>query len=379
MLIRKQTIIFVIRQIKLFLNREKYKELNESNNIQAYNIDDRMDGALRRLNNIPSDMFEIETKYHPDFILRRWLRFNKSFNGAINNDVKRDYGDLIKSTLRFLEYIRTIPDENTRSVAYHDTVRAIDVDDEKDKLERLSNRRKAIKEELERTENGTPQNGERIKELKSQLSQVEDEYLNIKRRISDATSDIKAEDVLSSRIEEAFGKLEQYTEGVERERKRANREYYIFLCAIPALIVLFVIFYCFFICKILSNEITIIDWIDYSPYALMVPVFIALLWLSTYMKNRANKISIELSTRLFNIHYLEGLLLLTNKLSYNQAEALRRINNAVDAMLHGYLRLIDKNDVSEKLLDDFENKELKDNPYYKAIETINDILKNVRQ
>ena len=71
MLIRKQTIIFVIRQIKLFLNREKYKELNESNNIQAYNIDDRMDGALRRLNNIPSDMFEIETKYHPDFILRR--------------------------------------------------------------------------------------------------------------------------------------------------------------------------------------------------------------------------------------------------------------------------------------------------------------------
>ena len=111
----------------------------------------------------------------------------------------------------------------------------------------------------------------------------------------------------------------------------------------------------------------------------MVPVFIALLWLSTYMKNRANKISIELSTRLFNIHYLEGLLRLTNKLSYNQAEALRRINNAVDAMLHGYLRLIDKNDVSEKLLDDFENKELKDNPYYKAIETINDILKNVRQ
>ena len=379
MLIRKQTIIFVIRQIKLFLNREKYKELNESNNIQAYNIDDRMDGALRRLNNIPSDMVEIETKHHPDFILKRWLRFNKSFNGAINNDVKRDYGDLIKSTLRFLEYIRTLSDDNIRNVVYHDTVRAIDVDDEKDKLERLSNRRKAIKEELERAENVTPQNDERIKELKSQLIQVEDEYLNIKRRISDATSDTKAEDVLSARIEEAFGKLGQYTEGVERERKRANREYYIFLCAIPALIVLFVIFYCFFICKILSNEITIIDWINYSPYALMVPVFIALLWLSTYMKNRANKISIELSTRLFNIHYLEGLLLLTNKLSYNQAEALRRINNAVDAMLHGYLRLIDKNDVSENLIDDFENKELKDNPYYKAIETIKDILKNIKQ
>lgn len=379
MLIRKQTIISVIRHIKRFLDEEKYKELNESNNIQAYNIDDRMARALQRLNNIPSDMFEIKTGYSPSIILKDWLQFDHSFNGAISNDAKRDYGNLIKSTLRFLEYIRTIPDENTRNIVYHDTVRAIDVDDEKDKLERLSNRRKAIKEELERTENGTPQDGERIKELKSQLSQVEDEYLNIKRRISDATSDTKAEDVLSLRIEEAFGKLGQYTEGVERERKRANTEYNIFLCAIPALIVLFVIFYCFFICKILSNEITIIDWIDYSPYALMVPVFIALLWLSTYMKNRANKISIELSTRLFNIHYLEGLLLFTNKLSYNQAEALRRINNAVDAMLHGYLRLIDKNDMSEKLLDDFENKELKDNPYYKAVETINDIIKNVRQ
>ena len=379
MLIRKQAIISVIRQIKRFLDEEKYKELNESNNIQAYNIDDRMARALQRLKNIQSDVLEIKTGYSPSIILKDWLQFDHSFNGAINNDVKRDYGGLIKSTLRFLEYIRTLSDDNIRNVVYHDTVRAIDVDDEKDKLERLSNRRKAIKEELERTENRTPQNGERIKELKSQLSQVEDEYLNIKRRISDATSDIKAEDVLSSRIEEAFGKLEQYTEGVERERKRANIEYYIFLCAIPALIVLFVIFYCFFICKILSNEITIIDWIDYSPYALTVPVFIALLWLSTYMKNRANKISIELSTRLFNIHYLEGLLLLTNKLSYNQAEALRRINNAVDAMLHGYLRLIDKNDMSEKAIDDFENKELKGNPYYKAIEAINDILKNIRQ
>jgi len=92
------------------------------------------------------------------------------------------------------------------------------------------------------------------------------------------------------------------------------------------------------------------------------------------MKGRSNKISIELSTRLFNIHYLEGLMKMTNKLSVDYTDAAQRINVMIESLEQSYIQHIDDNIIPEKLISKWENKELKSSPYIKLLKEIKDIL-----
>lgn len=82
-----------------------------------------------------------------------------------------------------------------------------------------------------------------------------------------------------------------------------------------------------------------------------------------YLKDRASKISIELSTRLFNIHYLEGLMKLTNSVSLSHEESLKKLDKATDSLMQSYLSQVKHNHMTEKDVSKIEIHELEANPY----------------
>lgn len=115
------------------------------------------------------------------------------------------------------------------------------------------------------------------------------------------------------------------------------------------------------------------------PYTAFVPIVVALIWLSVYLKGRASKISIELSSRLFNIHYLEGLMKMTNSLSITPEEAVRKIDHATSILMNNYLSQVKENNFTENDVSKLEISELKSNPYWKFLQELKSLIKLIKQ
>ena len=177
----------------------------------------------------------------------------------------------------------------------------------------------------------------------------------------------------------AFDSLKEYTTVIEDERYRAKIEYYIFLGTICILFLVFIVFYGVFVYILNSHKEDFVSWINFMPYTAFVPIVVALIWLSVYLKDRASKISIELSTRLFYIHYLEGLMKLTNSLSITPEEAVRKIDYATGLLMDNYLSQIKENHITEKDVSKMELSELKSNPYWKILQELKGLIKLIKQ
>ncbi len=98
-----------------------------------------------------------------------------------------------------------------------------------------------------------------------------------------------------------------------------------------------------------------------------------------YFKDRSNKISIELSTRIFNIHYLEGLMKLTNSVASSHEESLRKLDEAAGSLMESYLQQIKNNNITENDVAKIELKELESNPYWKVISKLESIIKLIKK
>lgn len=125
-----------------------------------------------------------------------------------------------------------------------------------------------------------------------------------------------------------------------------------------------------------QSPIHITSWISYLPYALPVTAYIALMWILMVQKNRASKLSIMLSTRLANVHYLEGLMKLVNRLSSNTDTAVTRINVVVEKMIDSYLRQLEAPELTEKRIDKIEEKEQREVPQNRLKDELMKLLKH---
>lgn len=374
----KKGVIDALGYIHNLLSNHRYSNINDSNNIAKYNIENRFAYAYLRLKNITNGFIKFRKGLSAGEIVSAWKKFDNSFNGEATSQNKKDYGELIKLTLRFLEYIRVYKNSEVESQEPY-TVRSVDINDEKAKLEQIKNKRNAIKSEIEKQEKTNPKDEEQIRKLTEQLKILESDYKETQRTITNVNSDSAAEQNMQQRIDDAFKDLATYTKTIEDEKKKVRIEFWIFLIAIPVLTILFFCMYFYFMSLLLSKDIVISKWFDYVPYGVMVSAYILLMWMCIYLKNRANKISIELSTRLFNIHYLEGLMKMTNKLSVNTAKAIEKINDTIDRMLDNYQKHIGENHLSEKEISMIEQKELATNPYWKLLQEIKELIKTTQK
>lgn len=154
-----------------------------------------------------------------------------------------------------------------------------------------------------------------ISSLQKQLQEANKQYLQVSQELGDVIEENEKENNIRNRIESAFSDLRTYTEDINHEKIWARIEMYIFFL-LTLIIILFLIHrYIIFVELVANGAIIIESWFDYLPYAGGFTICFLLIWLSVYLKNRANKIAVELSSQLFYIHYLEGLLKMVNALS----------------------------------------------------------------
>lgn len=370
----KRTLRNRLCDIYNLIQNPKYKEINSSYDIEQSYIESLFTQAIERLDNIPNSMVRVRQDVDANKILVDWKNFDASFNGELTNEVRTQYEGIIKPILSLLEYIRTYQQSTRRQ--QRSPVRTIDIEREKARLETIKVSRVKVKEEIDRLKNMTPAPEEQIKQYEKWLDNLNKTYMEVQKTISDVNSDKTSEENIQQRITDAFEDLSKYTQNIEEERDRIKNEFWFFFYSIPVLAVLFLIAYIVFLIYYMSNSIYFYDWQSYLPFSILIPIIATLLWICIYQKNRANKISIELSSRLFNIHYLEGLIKMTNTLSKNSDVSLDRISNTIDIMLNSYQKQMAGNQLSGVEISQIEKKELESNPYWKMMQELKELIKS---
>lgn len=368
--------LFAFVQDKLL--SPKYYGLNEANKVVKYDIAERMQQAEKRLLAYDSDVLTIDNDVKsPDTILRDWRIFDRNFEGKVSDTYKQSYNLLIGETLALVKSLMSLPIESKPTDELPS--KAADKEGVEEKLSRLTKARESLKKEIERQEVKAPKDELYIQSLNAQLRKMDSEYIATLESKKKITSDQVVGQNISNEVTEAFENLKAYTSVIEDERGRAKLEYYIFLVSIPVLILACVALYGFFIHDLASHRTEFSEFLDFLPYTAAVPFFIALLWLCVYLKDRASKISIELSTRLFNIHYLEGLMQMSNSLSISPEESIKRLDKAMGMLMDNYLAQVKDNHVTEKDIAKLEMTELKSNPYWKILQEIKSLIKLIKQ
>ena len=364
-------LIFIIKCI----SDERYAAINESCGLSESVLHTRIEKAQKQLKCYGANMIPVDSSNSPFVLMSQWQQFDKDYDGTVTIDIKRKYDGLIKSTINYLDHIMSLsPIDNNAQ-----TESVITVEEAKLKKRNISNKRNSLLGELEKQKSKVPQDEDAIKYIEEQLEKLNAEYNEISDATEKAESDAVVVDNVSKRISEAFEQLKLHTKDIEEERNHVKREYLITLGCIPVFTACFIGFYIWFLIIYNGNMAKFNSWLAFLPYTIIIPIYVALLWLCVYLKDRASKISIELSTRLFNIHYLEGLMKLTNSLSSNSSEAVKRISTTADALMKSYLSQISKNHLTEAEVSKMESKELESNPYWKYLHEVKDLIKLIKQ
>lgn len=364
-------LIFIIKCI----SDERYAAINESCGLSESVLHTRLEKAQKQLKCYGANMIPVDSSNSPFVLMSQWQQFDKDYDGTVTVDIKRKYDGLIKSTINYLDHIMSLsPIDNNAQ-----TESVITVEEAKLKKRNISNKRNSLLGELEKQKSKVPQDEDAIKYIEEQLEKLNAEYNEISDATEKAESDAVVVDNVSKRISEAFEQLKLHTKDIEEERNHVKREYLITLGCIPVFTACFIGFYIWFLIIYNGNMAKFNSWLAFLPYTIIIPIYVALLWLCVYLKDRASKISIELSTRLFNIHYLEGLMKLTNSLSSNSSEAVKRISTTADALMKSYLSQISKNHLTEAEVSKMESKELESNPYWKYLHEVKDLIKLIKQ
>lgn len=373
--ISKNFILHLFSFIAKCLYNDKYEAINESCSISKYALLGKITMAQDKLSDFETTMIPIDTPLSPINLMELWRQFDDSFDGSISLEIKRQYENIIASTTNYINAL--ISKFSMDSIIPKEQL--INVEEAKLRKRNISNKRNSLLGELEKQKSKVPQDEDAIKYIEEQLEKLNAEYNEISDATEKAESDAVVVDNVSKRISEAFEQLKLHTKDIEEERNHVKREYLITLGCIPVFTACFIGFYIWFLIIYNGNMVKFNSWLAFLPYTIIIPIYVALLWLCVYLKDRASKISIELSTRLFNIHYLEGLMKLTNSLSSNSSEAVKRISTTADALMKSYLSQISKNHLTEAEVSKMESKELESNPYWKYLHEVKDLIKLIKQ
>ena len=377
MFISKKDIISLLDFVLDKVLSNKYSALNIAKPIKGTKLEDIIHETMKELQIQPLEMFFVDDAYDPRSLRRHWDLFDRNFEGNLNDEYKYSYGRLIDEFLSFVDQIKSLCMSQPKQ--RQSTTKILDVKDMDEKLLRLSRSRDKVKEEIAYQNLKPQKDDEIIKMLKNQLDKLDAEYLAVLEAKKKLTFDNMAEQNISEKVSKAFDSLKEYTTVIEDERYRAKIEYYIFLGTICILFLVFIVFYGVFVYILNSHKEDFVSWINFMPYTAFVPIVVALIWLSVYLKGRASKISIELSSRLFNIHYLEGLMKMTNSLSITPEEAVRKIDHATSILMNNYLSQVKENNFTENDVSKLEISELKSNPYWKFLQELKSLIKLIKQ
>lgn len=360
-----------IIRIKSKLNSDKFQELNKEYKTVVEQINKVIAEAETTLNTIHSQWVKIECLDSLYEIEKLWFNLDLSYTGEITPKIKEEYKKTLEMTKDFFSSFSIRPADDHISVSFRNK----SSEEEQARLESLSKRRLEVKQLYEKALKEVPINEEKIQKLKEQLDALGETYIETKKNLDGIKTDSAEELRMRKRIDDAFDFLSKDNH-LEKELIKLQWEFYCMLALIIITVVCFIIFYGIFLCHLKTLKLT--NWCEYLPYTMSVPITIGLLWLFVYLKNRANKISIEINSRLYDIRYMEGLMKMTNSMSRTSDEASQKIDELIRSMVDSFLNKMSDKTFKEEDMSIIEKQELENSPFWKVLCEIKDLVKLIK-
>lgn len=354
------------------MNSDKFQKLNKENKDVVEQINKVIAEAEKTLNTIPSQWVKIECLDSPLEIEKLWFNLDLSYTGDITPKIKEVYKKTLGKTKDFFTSLSIRPADDHISVSFRNK----STEDEQARLESLSKKRLEVKQLYEKTLKEVPLNEEKIQKLKEQLDALGETYVETKKNLDGIKTDSAEEVRMRKRIDDAFDFLSKDNH-LEKELTKLQWEFYSMLGLIVITVFVFVVFYGVFLYNFKTLKLTV--WCEYLPYTMSVPITIGLLWLFVYLKNRASKISIEISSRLYDIRYMEGLMKMTNSMSRTGDEASQNIEELIRSMVDSFLNKMSDKSFKEKDLSVIEKQELENSPYWKVLCELKDLVNLIKK
>ena len=361
-----------IIRIKSKLNSDKFQELNKEYKTVVEQINKVIAEAETTLNTIPSQWVKIECLDSLHEIEKLWFNLDQSCTGEITPKIKEEYKKTLEMTKDFFSSLCIRPGDDHISVSFRNK----STEDEQARLESLSKRRLEVKQLYEKSLKEIPLNEEKIKKLKEQLDALDETYVETKKNLDGIKTDSAEEVRMRKRIDDAFDFLSKDNH-LESELTKLKWEFYCMLVLFAITVIAFFVFYGTFLCNL--NNLKLTGWCEYLPYTMSVPITIGLLWLFVYLKNRASKISIEISSRLYDIRYMEGLMKMTNSMSRTGDEASQNIEELIQSMVDSFLNKMSDKSFKEKDLSIIEKQELENSPYWKVLSELKELVNLIKK
>lgn len=371
-LISSRSAYNIIARIKFRLNSDKFQELNQKNKAVVEQINKLIEETETTLSSIPLQWVKMEGFDSLDKIEILWLNLVRSYRGEVTEEFKDKYNESLQITKDFFNSFSITPTESQQTVSFRNK----STEDEQARLESLSKRRLEVKQLYEKSLKEIPINEEKIKKLKEQLDALDETYVETKKNLDGIKTDSAEEVRMRKRIDDAFDFLSKDNH-LEKELTKLQLEFYFMLGLIVITVVVFVVFYGIFLYNLKTLKLT--GWCEYLPYTMSVPITIGLLWLFVYLKNRASKISIEISSRLYDIRYMEGLMKMTNSMSRTGDEASQNIEELIRSMVDSFLNKMSDKSFKEKELSIIEKQELENSPYWKVLSELKELVNLIKK
>ena len=371
-LISSRSAYNIIARIKFRLNSDKFQELNQKNKAVVEQINKLIEETETTLSFIPLQWVKMEGFDSLDKIEILWLNLARSYRGEVTEEFKDKYNESLQITKDFFNSFSITPTESQQTVSFRNK----STEDEQARLESLSKRRLEVKQLYEKSLKEIPLNEEKIKKLKEQLDALDETYVETKKNLDGIKTDSAEEVRMRKRIDDAFDFLSKDNH-LEKELTKLQLEFYFMLGLIVITVVVFVVFYGIFLYNLKTLKLT--GWCEYLPYTMSVPITIGLLWLFVYLKNRASKISIEISSRLYDIRYMEGLMKMTNSMSRTGDEASQNIEELIRSMVDSFLNKMSDKSFKEKDLSIIEKQELENSPYWKVLSELKELVNPIKK
>lgn len=371
-LISSKSAYNIITRIKSKLNSDKLQELNKENKAVVEQINKVIAEAETTLSTIPPQWVKMEGFDELDKIEMLWLNLDRLYTGEVTEEFKEKYKDVLQITKDFFTSLSIIPTDIHQTVSFRNK----STEDEQARLESLSKRRLEVKRLYEKALKEVPLDEEKIKNLKEQLNALGETYIETKKNLDGIKTDSAEEVRMRKRIDDAFDFLSKDNH-LEKELTMLQCEFYVMLVLITLSVIIFVVFYGAFLCSL--NTLKLTGWCEYLPYTMSVPITIGLLWLFVYLKNRASKISIEISSRLYDIRYMEGLMKMTNSMSRTGDEASQNIEELIRSMVDSFLNKMSDKCFKEKDLSIIEKQELENSPFWKVLSELKDLVNLIKK
>lgn len=338
-------------------------------NAQQYNLTVRLTKALSHAESVEQHEYSIEPELAPE-------RIYKDFNDILGNwsepptdQQKSKLGEVVKRTLRITNFINSLP-------SVRESLPPLQQKTIVTELERLREARESVLKQIEAEKRkGENKDNNRLAELNSSLTTLNIRIESLQKdkiRVAEAS---KVEQDMDARIKSAFDELSLYTTVLEKERATLVREYNFVCAGIIITAVFFVVWLSNFYGLVLGNKLLLPYWYSILPYYLPVPVFVAIFWVLIFQKNRASRLSNNLSERLFEIHYLEGLLLTSNKLLLDTNQSVEKFNLILDSIVNSYLGKMDSEKIDDAISDDVPFKAADAESILKSLNELIQIVK----